>query len=85
MVHGVCPVTALQFVLTIGARPFLQVTSSRKLFGLQPRQSQSGNRSPQLGITKAGDSSMRQMLVQCSQFILGRFEKDCNLRRGAKH
>lgn len=30
---------------------------------------------------RAGDSSLRQMLVQCRQFILGRFGRDCNLRR----
>lgn len=81
-VHGVGPVTALQFVLTIGEPG--RFSKSRQVgsyFGLQPRQSQSGDRAPQLGITKAGDSSMRQMLVQCSQVILGRFGKDCNLRR----
>lgn len=81
-VHGVGPVTALQFVLTIGEPGrFSKSRQVGSFFGLQPRQSQSGNRCPQLGITKAGDSSMRQLLVQCSQFILGRFGKDCNLRR----
>src|SRR6185437_644482 len=81
-VHGVGPVTALQFVLTIGEPSrFVKSRQVGSFLGLQPKQSQSGERCPQLGITKAGDSSMRQMLVQCSQFMLGRFGKDCNLRR----
>ncbi|HEY7302997.1 MAG TPA: IS110 family transposase [Bryobacteraceae bacterium] len=82
VVHGVGPVTALQFVLTIGEPGrFAKSRQVGSFLGLQPRQSQSGDRCPQLGITKAGDSSLRQMLVQCSQFILGRFGRDCNLRR----
>lgn len=81
-VHGVGPVTAVQFVLTIGEPSrFVKSRQVGSFLGLQPKQSQSGERCPQLGITKAGDSSMRQMLVQCSQFMLGRFGKDCNLRR----
>jgi transposase len=82
VVHGVGPVTALQFVLTIGdPSRFAKSRQVGSFVGLQPRQRQSGERAPQLGITKAGDSTLRQLLVQCSHFILGRFGKDCNLRR----
>jgi transposase len=73
-VHGVGPVTALQFVLTIGEPGrFAKSRQVGSFLGLQPRRSQSGDRCRQLGITKAGDSSLRQMLAQCSQFILGKF------------
>ena len=42
--------------------------------GLQPRQRDSGESQPELGISKAGDSLLRSLLVQAAH---------CNLRRGA--
>lgn len=81
-VHGVGPVTALQFVLTIDdPGRFAKSRQVGSFLGLQPRQSQSGDRAPQLGISKAGDCSLRHMLVQCAHHVLGRFGKDCDLRR----
>ena len=32
-------------------------------------------------ITKAGDAHLRRLLVGCSQYILGAFGPDCDLRR----
>lgn len=49
--------------------------------GTSTGQSQSGDRAPQLGISKAGDSDLRRMLVQCAHYMLGCFGKDCDLRR----
>ena len=49
--------------------------------GLRPRQHQSGQRDPELRITKAGDRVLRCLLVQCAQQILGPFGKDSDLRR----
>src|SRR3989304_5878887 len=49
--------------------------------GLTPRQRQSGARSPQLPISKAGDRYLRQLLVGCAHYILGPFGPDCDLRR----
>ena len=49
--------------------------------GLVPRRDQSGNTDKQLGITKAGDEFLRKLLVQCSQYIMGAFGDDCELRR----
>jgi len=40
-----------------------------------------GDRSPQLRITKAGDSYLRRMLVSCAHHILGPFGPDTDLRR----
>ena len=49
--------------------------------GLRPKQRQSGQRDPELRITKAGDRDLRRLLVQCSHQILGPFGKDSDLRR----
>jgi len=81
-VNGVGPITAFAFVLTLGD-PF-RFTKSRHVgpyIGLTPRQRQSGDRAPQLRITKAGDTLLRSLLVQSAHYILGPFGKDCTLRR----
>ena len=44
-------------------------------------QTDSGQRSPELSITKSGDRLLRQLLVQCAQYILGRHGEDSALRR----
>ena len=74
--------TALRYVLTIEDPK--RIEKSRNVgayLGLRPRQRQSGQRDPELRITKAGDRSLRRLLVQCSQQILGPFGKDSDLRR----
>jgi transposase len=38
--------------------------------GLRPRHSQSGDRDPQLGITKAGNTYLRSLLIECANHIL---------------
>ena len=35
----------------------------------------------QLGITKAGNTPLRRLLVNCAQYILGAHGPDCELRR----
>ena len=49
--------------------------------GLRPRRQQSGARDKELGISRAGDTYLRKLLVQCAHHILGRFGKDSALRR----
>ena len=81
-VNGVGPITSLAFVLTL-ADPH-RFNKSRLVgpyLGLTPRQRQSGERSPQLRITKAGDTFLRSLLVQSAHYILGPFGKDSDLRR----
>jgi len=81
-VHGVGPITSLTFVLTLGDHS--RFTKSRDVgpfLGLTPRLHQSGDSSPQLRITKAGDSLLRSLLVQCAHYILGPFGKDSDLTR----
>jgi hypothetical protein len=49
--------------------------------GLVPRQDDSGDRSSQLRITKAGDPYLRRLLVGSAQYIGGPFGPDTDLRR----
>jgi transposase len=82
-IPGVGALTALGVVLVLNNNPH-QFRKSRDVgcyFGLRPQQKDSGERSPQLGITKAGDRVMRRILVQSAQYILGPFGKDTGLRR----
>ena len=50
-------------------------------FGLVPRLDESGGSTPQLRISKAGDAFGRRLLVSASQYILGPFGPECDLRR----
>jgi transposase len=81
-VSGVGPLTSLAYVLTIeDPRRFRKSRMVGPYVGLRPRRDQSGERDPQLGITKTGDSHLRRLLVQSSQYILGPFGPDTALRR----
>ena len=80
-VGGVGPITALCYVLTIEDPK--RIKNSRNVgayLGLRPRQRQSGQKDPELRITKAGDRDLRCLLVQCAHKILGPFGKDADLR-----
>jgi transposase len=48
---------------------------------LRPKRSQSGDRDPQLRITKAGDGYLRKTLVQRAHYILGPLGPDSALRQ----
>jgi transposase len=62
-VHGVGHITALTFVLTLGSKErFKQSRDVGCYLGLRPRRSRSGDRDPQLGITKAGNVYPRSLL-----------------------
>lgn len=81
-VGGVGPQVALNFMLTIDDPARLR--SSRQVgpfLGLTPRTRESGESSPQLRITKAGDRQTRRLLVISANYILGCFGPDCDLRR----
>ena len=84
-VPGVGPLTALTFVHTLeDPGRFRHSREVGAYLGLTPRQSQSGNRDPQLPISKAGDVRLRRLLVQCAHRILGPFGQDSSLRRWAQ-
>jgi transposase len=81
-VHGVGPITALAFVLVIeDPSRFEKSRAVGAFLGLRPRQKDSGKIQKQLRITKAGDTFVRSLLVQCAQHILGPFGQDSDLRR----
>ena len=81
-VTGVGPLTALAFVLTLeDPHRFPKGRSVGRYLGLTPKQDDSGEQSPQLRITKAGDRMLRRLLVSCGHYILGPFGPDCDLRQ----
>ena len=81
-IHGVGPITALAFVLTLeNPKRFQKSREVGPALGLVPRRDQSGRQDPQLHITKTGNTYLRRLLVSCAQYILGPFGPDCDLRR----
>jgi transposase len=81
-IQGVGPITALAYVLTLeDPHRFAKSRTVGSYLGLRPRKRQSGERDPQLGITKEGDRYLRTLLVQAAHYILGPFGSDTDLRR----
>ena len=79
---GVGPITSLAYVLTLDDPDrFRKSREVAPALGLVPTRDQSGDRDPQLRITKTGDSYLRRLLVGSAQYILGPFGPDCDLRR----
>jgi len=80
-IHGVGPITALCFVLTIESpQRFKDNRQVGAYLGLVPRRDQSGQRDKQLRIAKAGNGYMRRLLVSCAHYILGPFGQPSALR-----
>lgn len=81
-IAGVGPLVSTAFVLTIDdPGRFKRSRDVGAYLGLVPKQHESGNSKPQLRITKAGDTYLRQLLIGSAQYILGPFGPDCQLRR----
>jgi transposase len=81
-ISGVGPVTSLHFVLSIGdPNRFKKSRDVAAYIGLTPRRRQSGDTDQQLRISKAGNPHLRTLLVQCAQYLLGRFGPDSDLKR----
>lgn len=81
-VPGVGALTALAFVLTLEEPTrFARSREVGPAIGLVPRRDQSGDRDPQLSITKSGNAFLRRLLVGSAHYILGPFGPDCDLRR----
>lgn len=81
-VYGVGTLIALTFVLTVEDRERFQKSRDVGCYvGLRPKRSQSGERDPQLRITKEGDSYLRKMLVQGAHCVLSRRAPDTDLKR----
>ena len=81
-VSGVGPITALAYALTLeDPHRFRKSREVGPCIGLVPKRDQSGERDPQLCITKTGNTFLRRLLVTSAQYILGPFSQDCDLRR----
>lgn len=81
-VHGVGPLTAFAFVLSIDdPTRFAKSRTVGSYVGLRPKKHQSGDADPELRISRAGDPQLRRLLVQCAHHILGPFGEDSDLRR----
>lgn len=80
-VPGVGPITALSYVLAVGdATRFSNTRDVGAYFGLAPGQKESGEAAPQMPISKAGNDTIRRLLVQCAHHIIGPFGQDGDLR-----
>lgn len=81
-VTGVGTITALSFVLTLDdPRRFAHSRDVGCYLGLRPKSRQSGDREPEMRISKEGDVYLRKLLVQCAQYILSRRGPDTDLKR----
>jgi transposase len=81
-VKGVGPLTSLAYVLTLeNPERFAKSRDVGPYLGLVPKQEDSGDSQPQLGISKAGDEMLRRLLVGSAHYILGPFGPDTDLRR----
>ena len=81
-IKGVGTLIALTFLLTLeDPHRFHKSRDVGCYLGLQPGRRNSGQKEPQLHISKEGDPYLRTLLVQGAQHILGPFGIDCDLRR----
>lgn len=81
-VKGVGPLIALTYMLTVDdPTRFQRGRDAGCYVGLRPRQRQSGERNPEMHISKEGDPYLRKLLVQGAHYILGPFGPDTDLRR----
>lgn len=81
-VSGIGPLIALTFILTIEDKErFRRSRDVGCYVGLRPKQSESGERRPELRITKEGDVYLRKLLVQGAHCIMASRAPDTDLKR----
>jgi transposase len=80
-VKGVGTLIGLTFILTIeDAQRFQHSRDVGPFLGMQPKQRDSGNSQPQLGISKTEDRLLRTLLVQGAHCILRKRAPDSDLQ-----
>jgi transposase len=80
-VYGVGPLIALTYILTLeDAQRFEHSRDVGPYLGLTPRQHESGESQPELGISKAGDRLLRSLLVQGAHCLLRKGAPESDLR-----
>jgi transposase len=81
-VKGVGPLIALTFILTIEDKERFEKSRDVGCYvGLRPKQSESGERQPELRISKEGDVYLRKLLVQGAHCIMAERAPDTDLKR----
>jgi transposase len=81
-ITGVGALTALAYVLILrDPGRFRRSRQAGAYLGLTRRENSSGESNPELGISKAGNEYVRQLLVGSAHYIMGPFGPDCDLRR----
>jgi transposase len=81
-VKGVGTLVALTYMLTLeDPHRFSKSRDAGCYARLQPGRRNSGQREPQMRISKEGDAYLRGLLVQSAHHILGPFGADSDLRR----
>lgn len=81
-IPGVGPMTALAFAATVDDPDrFAKLRNVAAYAGLVSKARASGDYNPQLGITKAGDSLLRKLLVNSATYIVGSRAPDSDLKR----
>jgi transposase len=81
-IKGVGTLIALTYVLTLeDPHRFSKSRDIGAFLGFLPREKQSGERAPRLGISRAGNEYLRRLLVQGAHYILGPYGPDTDLRR----
>jgi transposase len=84
-VHGVGTLIALTYILSIeDAERFGHSRDVGPYLGLTPKQRDSGDSQPELGISKAGDQLLRRLLVQGAHCILRDGAPDSDLKAWGK-
>src|ERR1035438_7024008 len=80
-VYGVGPLIAITYVLTLeDAQRFAHSRDVGPYLGLTPKQRDSGDSQPELGISKAGDGLLRSLLVQGAHCMLRKGAPESDLR-----
>jgi transposase len=80
-VNGVGTLIALTYILTIeDAQRFEHSRDVGPYLGLTPKQRDSGDSEPELGISRAGDQLLRRLLVQGAHCILREGAPDSDLK-----
>lgn len=85
-VNGVGPITAVAYILTLeDPKRFKKSRKAGAYLGLRPAKKKSGKKDPELRITKAGNTYLRRLLINCAHHILGPLGKDSDLRNWGLH
>jgi transposase len=80
-IYGVGELIGLTYILTVeDPGRFAHSRDVGPYLGLKPKERDSGDSHPQLGITKAGDGLLRTLLVQGAHCVLRRGAPDSDLR-----